>query len=122
MQNSRKAHIGRLAGLHDPALMQRKKADEKKLRDAVAGDEKLKYAADAWDRIAKAEKTRSELLHRYVMLEGGSGFKSQLFAYRPHPGAGRRGAAQEEWRPAARVPRQRSGRAEVPPVLRRADL
>ncbi len=81
VQNSRKAYIGRLAGLQDPALMQRKKADEKKLRDAVAKDDKLKSADDAWDRIAKAEKTRSELLRRYVLLEGGSGFKSQLFAF-----------------------------------------
>ncbi len=80
VQNSRKAYIGRLAGLQDPALMERKQADEKKLRDAVAKDDKLKYADDSWERIAKAEKIRSELLHRYTMLEGGSGFKTQLFS------------------------------------------
>ena len=80
VQNSRKAYIGRLAGLQDPALMERKQADETKLREAVAKDDKLKYAVDSWDRIAKAEKVRTELLHRYTMLEGGSGFKSQLFA------------------------------------------
>ena len=80
VQNSRKAYIGRLAGLQDPGLMERKQADETKLREAVAKDDKLKYAVDSWDRIAKAEKVRTELLHRYTMLEGGSGFKSQLFA------------------------------------------
>ncbi len=80
VQNSRKAYIGRLAGLQDPSLMERKQADETKLREAVARDAKLKYAVDSWDRIAKAEKVRTELLHRYTMLEGGSGFKSQLFA------------------------------------------
>ncbi len=80
VQNSRKAYIGRLAGLQDPALLERKTTDETKLRDAVAKDDKLKSTADAWERIARAEKTRSELLRRYTMLEGGSGFKSQLFS------------------------------------------
>ncbi len=80
VQNSRKAYIGRLAGLQDPKLMDRKMADEKTLRDAVARDDKLKGAADAWDRIARAEKVRSENLRRYTMLEAGSGFKSQLFS------------------------------------------
>ena len=47
VQNSRKAYIGRLAGLQDPALMGRKTADETKLREAVARDDKLKYAADS---------------------------------------------------------------------------
>jgi hypothetical protein len=80
VQNSRKAYIGRLAGLQDPSLMQRKKAEEKKLRDAVAKDDKLKSAADAWDRIAKAETTRALLMRHYTLLEGGSGFRSQLFS------------------------------------------
>ena len=80
VQNSRKAYIGRLAGLQDPAVMSRKKAEEKKLRDAVDKDPKLKYAVDSWERIAKADKIRSELLHRYTLLEGGSGFKSQYFS------------------------------------------
>jgi hypothetical protein len=80
VQNSRKAYIGRLAGLQDPAILGRKKADELKLRASVAKDEKLKSAVDSWDRIAKADKIRAELLHRYTMLEGGSGFKTQLFS------------------------------------------
>ncbi len=80
VQNSRKAYIGRLAGLQDPEIMSRKKADEKTLREAVAKDPKLKSAADSWERIAKADKTRTELLRRYTMLEGGSGFKTQYFS------------------------------------------
>jgi Peptidase S46 len=80
VQNSRKAYIGRLAGLQDPAILGRKRADELKLRADVAKDPKLKSAVDSWDRIAKADKIRAELLHRYTMLEGGSGFKTQLFS------------------------------------------
>jgi Peptidase S46 len=80
VQNSRKAYIGRLAGLQDPEIMSRKKADEKKLREAVDKDSKLKYAVDSWDRIANADKIRAELLRRYSMLEGGSGFKTQYFS------------------------------------------
>ncbi len=80
VQNSRKAYIGRIAALQDPALMRTKTEQEKKLRDAVDADPKLKYAADSWDRVARAEKVRAELIHPYTMLEGGSGFKTQLFS------------------------------------------
>jgi peptidase S46-like protein len=83
IQNSRKAYIGRMAALLDPALMNGKKADEEKLREAVAKDEKLKSAADPWERIAKAEKTRAEILHRWTVLEGGrrgpAGFNTQYY-------------------------------------------
>ena len=122
VQNSRKAYIGRLAGLQDPALMSRKKADEKKLREAVAKDAKLKYAADSWERIAKADKIRAELLHRYTMLEGGSGFKTQLFQHRPHCSCGpprncpRRAERLREFRESGLE------ELEVPALLRRADL
>ncbi|HEV3146777.1 MAG TPA: S46 family peptidase, partial [Gemmataceae bacterium] len=79
VQNSRKARDGGLAGLLDPGLMARKQAREDKLRKAVASDPELKSAADAWDRIAKAETKRRELAKDYLMLEGASGFNSQLF-------------------------------------------
>src|SRR4029077_20321803 len=36
LQNSRKARLGGLAGLQDPAIMDRKRKDEKTLRDAIA--------------------------------------------------------------------------------------
>ena len=42
IQNSRKAQIGRLAGLQDPAVMAAKQAAEKALRDAVAADAALR--------------------------------------------------------------------------------
>lgn len=79
VQNSRKARDGGLAGLMDPAIMGRKRADEKKLRDAVAANPKLKDAADAWDRIAKAVERQKSIARELNMLEGGQGFHSQLF-------------------------------------------
>src|ERR1019366_7044798 len=41
IQNSRKAYLGMLAGLQDPAIMDMKRASEKTLRDMVGKDPKL---------------------------------------------------------------------------------
>lgn len=81
VQNSRKARDGGIAGLLDPALMARKQSDERRLRDAVANDPKLKDAAEAWDRIAAAEKKNREILKTYMLLEGRRAFVSSLFAH-----------------------------------------
>jgi hypothetical protein len=79
IQNSRKARIGGLEGLLDPHMMAKKEADEKKLRDAVAKDPKLQYAASAWDRIEKAQKEIADVALRYNVLEGRRGFNSKYF-------------------------------------------
>jgi hypothetical protein len=79
IQNSRKARLGGLDALLDPTLMGRKKEAEKTLRDAVAKDDKLKDAASAWDRIAKANETLKANAVPYSMLERGTGFDSDLF-------------------------------------------
>jgi hypothetical protein len=79
VQNSRKARVGGLAGLLDPALMRRKKAEEKKLKAKADQDESLKEARTAWDRIAGAQKVRAAHIRKYTVLEGGSGFNSELF-------------------------------------------
>src|SRR5208337_51618 len=42
IQNSRKAQVGRLEGLQDPAVMKAKRAAEKALRDAVNADATLR--------------------------------------------------------------------------------
>jgi hypothetical protein len=82
VENSRKARVGGLAGLLDPELMGRKKAEEDKLRKGWAdthatGDK----APTPWDRVAAAEKTRAKIIRRYTMLEGGAGFNTELFGY-----------------------------------------
>lgn len=77
--NSRKARLGGLQGLQDPAVMARKVEQEKALRAAVAKDPSLRDVADAWDVIAGVQKVRKDNIKRYTMLEGGSAFNSSLF-------------------------------------------
>jgi|SoiMethySBSTD1v2_1073268.scaffolds.fasta_scaffold10392_8 hypothetical protein len=82
-QNSRKLLLGMLAGLQDPAIMAKKRADEKTLRDRVAADAKLKESyGDAWDRVAASVAAYKDFYFRYGLLEGeraAAGFNSQLF-------------------------------------------
>jgi hypothetical protein len=79
VQNSRKANVGRLAGLLDPALMEKKAANEKKLREFVSSRDEFKEVAGAWDRIAAAQKMIADNARVYNLLEGGSAFNSELF-------------------------------------------
>src|SRR5262249_10452085 len=79
VQNSRKARIGGLAGLMDPTLMNVKKAEDEKLRAAIAKDSKLKDTLGAWEKIAKAEKVRASIARDYSLLEQGGAFNSDLF-------------------------------------------
>ncbi len=92
--NSRKAREGGLAGLQDPALMAKKRAEEKDLRAAVEGDPKLKDVRGAWDVIAKVQEVRAVNIKKYSMLEGGAGFNTALFGY-AHAGPRRRGISQD---------------------------
>jgi hypothetical protein len=79
VQNSRKALKGELAGLLDPSVMNKKAADEKKLRDSIAGREEFKETLAAWDRIAAAQKVIGENARAYNLLEGGAAFHSDFF-------------------------------------------
>jgi hypothetical protein len=79
VQNSRKANKGRLEGLLDPALMAKKAAAEKKLREAVSTREEFRDVRDAWDRVAAAQKVISENARVYNLLEGAGAFNSELF-------------------------------------------
>ncbi len=79
VQNSRKAFIGGLAGLLDPALMGKKKSQEEALRRAVVGDPKLKETPAAWEKIAQAQKVIGDNALDYNLLAAGAGFNSHLF-------------------------------------------
>ena len=79
--NSRKARYGGLQGLQDPALMAKKRAEEKALRAAVAMNSELKDVEGAWDTIAKLQKVRAANIKKYTMLEAGAGFNTPLFSY-----------------------------------------
>jgi hypothetical protein len=87
-QNSRKARIGGLAGLMDPALLGRKEAEEKRLRDHIVGMQRLMTELPPWhaeamkahEVVAKAEKVRAELIKEITVLENGAGFNSHSFS------------------------------------------
>jgi hypothetical protein len=79
--NSRKAREGGLAGLLDPEFMQKKQAEEKAFRAAVANNPGNKDVAAAWDEVAKAQKVRARKIGAYTLLEGAAAFNSTLFSY-----------------------------------------
>ena len=78
--NSRKARLGGLAGLQDPAVIERKAAEEKKLRDAVAANPAVQAACgDPWSEIGQTLRVWDELYVPYQLLERGLAFNSQMF-------------------------------------------
>ena len=82
LENSIKVRRMQLAALLDDRMMDTRAAEERKLRDKVMADPKLKAsAATAWDEITRAETTYREILQPYVFLEGAAGFNSSLFNY-----------------------------------------
>jgi len=85
IQNSRKAYLGMLAGLQDPAIMDAKRAAEKALQDTVNKDPKLKKAyGTAWSQVAGTLKTLVRIRDEYNLIGYGpakraQGFNSDLF-------------------------------------------
>ena len=59
-QNSRKARVGMLQGLQDPAVMAAKEQAEATLLEKIKADPKLKKYAGAWDKIADVQKKQAE--------------------------------------------------------------
>jgi Peptidase S46 len=79
VQNSRKALNGELAGILDPRIMDKKKAQEQQLRDLVASRPDLRDIGSAWERIEQAQKVIAQNAKTYNLLEAGQGFNSILF-------------------------------------------
>jgi hypothetical protein len=80
IQNSRKAQIGRLAGLQDPAVMAAKQVAEKALRDGIEADPALRASAGpAWNEIAAALKTLRTIRKNVYLLEEGRAFRCHQF-------------------------------------------
>jgi hypothetical protein len=81
IKNTRKARIGALASLQDPALLQQKETAEIALRQAVAAGTtpELKACAMAWDEVDKATALWNTKHHEYYFWEGPGGFNSHLF-------------------------------------------
>jgi hypothetical protein len=83
IKNSRKALLGMLGGLQDPAILNKKKQDEQELRDSVNRDPKLNQAyGDAWDEVAATLKTSIKIRDEYNLFgpaRRGQAFNSDLF-------------------------------------------
>jgi hypothetical protein len=82
IENSIKVRRMQLASLLDDRMMDERAAEERKLREAVMANPKLKAAAgNAWHEIAKAESVYRDILVPYTFIEGAAGFNSDLFGY-----------------------------------------
>ena len=79
IQNSRKARLGGLGGLQDPALMARKAKEEADLREAIAKDPKLKEYETAWAEVESTLKYAREYFIENNLFERGQAFHSDLF-------------------------------------------
>ena len=69
-QNSYKAYTGFLAGLRNPKIMELKRAEERKLRDAVEADaDRRARFGGAWDAVAGAYQKFRDYYKSYWLLE-----------------------------------------------------
>jgi hypothetical protein len=84
-QNNRKREWGLLAGLQDPATMDRKRQEERSLREHLtesqrnADQSKSKADAAAWDEVKRSLETWQRFYTELDMLEAEQGFNSRLF-------------------------------------------
>jgi peptidase S46-like protein len=80
IQNSLKVYRGRIAGLKDKALMERKMRDEDALRKSIAADpNRQKMYSGAWDAIAKAHRDYPSYIKERRIFDQGGGFNTVLF-------------------------------------------
>jgi hypothetical protein len=80
-QNSRKAQLGGLAGLQDPAVMDHKRAEEEAFRRAAAARPDTAAACDgAFKTIDKSLQSWASLRDDYDLLETGQAFDCTLFS------------------------------------------
>ena len=78
-ENARKARLGVLAGLQDPAVMERKRAEERALREAVARDPRLQNeCGSAWDEVAASLRVFAAVLKDYDAMEQGAAFNTGM--------------------------------------------
>ena len=80
IENSLKSWRGQIAGLNEPALLNKKRADEQALRDRVnaSADLKAKYG-DAWDQVAKARGALPPYNYERTFFESGLAFYTNYF-------------------------------------------
>jgi hypothetical protein len=80
VKNSRKAYLGRIAGLQDPAVLKIKADSEAALRQKVTADPQLSTAyGDAWQNVDAAIAAYRPIYTEFRFVEGGLAFNSALF-------------------------------------------
>jgi hypothetical protein len=79
IQNSRKARLGGLAGLQDPAIMRLKRAEEDAFRQAADASTHAAVCKTAFATIDKSLDALKSIRVDYAMLEQGQAFQSSLF-------------------------------------------
>jgi hypothetical protein len=80
IKNSRKAYLGILAGLQDPAILGKIRDSEKELREAVNMDPKLSQSyGDGWDEVAATIKTVIKIRDEYNLFGIGPQRRAQSF-------------------------------------------
>jgi Peptidase S46 len=78
LQNSQKAITGYQSGLFDKAIMDKKAADEAKLRAAFKADSTNAGTPDPWEEIAQAIKLQQSIYLELTYLERLRGFSGHL--------------------------------------------
>src|SRR6266566_3155116 len=82
IQNSLKVYRGRIAGLSDKSLMDRKQREEDALRKSIAADpNRQKMYGTAWDAIAKAHRDYPSYIKERRIFDLAGGFNTVLFDY-----------------------------------------
>jgi len=82
IQNSLKVYRGRIDGLKDKALMDRKTREEDALRKSIAADaNRQKMYGDAWDAIAKAHRDYPSYIKERRIFDQAGGFNTVLFDF-----------------------------------------
>ncbi len=80
IENSLKAYRGQIAGLRDPKILAKKRADETTLLTKVTTDAKMKKEyADAWEAVAKGRKQFATYFKEHSLISNGAAFDSELF-------------------------------------------
>lgn len=79
-QNARKARLGGLAGLQNPAIIEAKRKQERALREAVDADPKLRDVRGAWDEVIAALKAWDKIYVDYTLYERSMAFNCELYS------------------------------------------
>jgi hypothetical protein len=80
IENSRKARLGGLAGLQDPAIFKQKRSEETQLRYRIDSDPKLKSQhGTAWKEIEDSLQVLKSIRDEYNAFENAGGFNTELF-------------------------------------------